>query len=145
MPFLVKLPRNPSHPDSLVEQERYLNIINGRSTLVQRELRRRGYAGYELATSSCMCAVFELLADSGEQGPSGLGRRQLGDKRVEPLQQGHALIQIDGGEPVGPYRACPATTRETSGSSKRFFVMSVTCVAQHIPQVVDQQQLDTHA
>ncbi len=61
------------------------------------------------------------------------------------LQQGHALIQIDGGEPVGPYRACPAATRETSGSSKRFFVMSVTCVAQHIPQVVDQQQLDTHA
>lgn len=62
MAFFVRLPRAPSIQAPEAAQEHYLNIINGDGTLGQRELRRNGYAGYELPTAATCCAMFELLA-----------------------------------------------------------------------------------
>jgi FkbM family methyltransferase len=42
--------------------ERYVNIVNGDSTIAQRQLRRSGYAGYELNTAATLCSLFQLVS-----------------------------------------------------------------------------------
>ena len=79
MAFFVRIPRrvDDTAEDSLARSEHYLNLINGDGTLIQRELRRKGYAGYEPSTAATMCAVFQLL-HNGEVFPTradGAGRR----------------------------------------------------------------------
>ncbi len=62
MPYFVRLPKRIDDENSAADSEHYLNIINGNGTIVQRELRRKGFAGYELDTASVMCAVFHFLS-----------------------------------------------------------------------------------
>lgn len=68
MAFFVKMPVRVSDGDTCEfgEDERYLNIINGKSTLMQRELRRNGYGGYETHTVTAICALFQqVVRDDG--------------------------------------------------------------------------------
>lgn len=68
MPYFVRIPRRVGQPGFEGDSESYLNIINGSGTLIQRELRRKGYGGYEPTTAATMCAVFDLL-NRGEVFP----------------------------------------------------------------------------
>jgi FkbM family methyltransferase len=43
--------------------ERYVNIVNGDSTIAQRQLRRGGYAGYEVNTAATLCALLQLVTE----------------------------------------------------------------------------------
>jgi FkbM family methyltransferase len=48
-------------PDAAVGTDRYIDIIDGQTTAVQRALRRDGLAGYEPPTMASILAAFELL------------------------------------------------------------------------------------
>jgi len=65
--FFVKLPRRPGCTSDVAAPEHYLNIISGEETLGQRELRRKGYAGYEPETAATMCALFELATRANDR------------------------------------------------------------------------------
>ncbi|MEZ4439318.1 MAG: FkbM family methyltransferase [Polyangiaceae bacterium] len=59
MPYFVKLPDPIEAGDEPVE--RYVNIINGMSTIGQRQLRRTGYGGYEVDTAATLCSIFQMM------------------------------------------------------------------------------------
>lgn len=61
MPFFVRLPKRPDAESMHTQDECYINLINGQGTLIQRELRRHGFAGYEPHTASVACALWETL------------------------------------------------------------------------------------
>ena len=56
MSFYTPLPRLPGQSGA----EAYLNIVVGKSTAVQRALRREGLAAYEPPTVAAILAVMEL-------------------------------------------------------------------------------------
>ena len=108
MAFFVKLPRQPSQPDGLVEQDRYLNIINGRSTLVQKELRRRGYAGYEVPMQTVFGST-KLVMDTG------MHPAELKDMVVSPGGTTAEALRVleDRGVPAAIVSAVDAAYRKS--------------------------------
>jgi FkbM family methyltransferase len=66
MPLFIKIPVRPDQTKNLIihnDCTRYVNIINGMSTIDQRELRRHGYAGIEPDTVATFLNVCEKLID----------------------------------------------------------------------------------
>ncbi len=57
MAYFVKLPDPPSGPEN--GAERYVDVLNGMSTIGQRQLRRTGFGGYEVHTAATVCALLE--------------------------------------------------------------------------------------
>lgn len=57
MAYFVRLPDPPSGPEH--GAERYVNVLNGMSTIGQRQLRRTGFGGYEVHTAATLCALLE--------------------------------------------------------------------------------------
>lgn len=76
MPFFARIPSRPDAADSLLQSEHYINLINGSGTLVQRELRRHGFGGYEPATASVALAAFQTIAE--QKGSGGFGFFDVG-------------------------------------------------------------------
>jgi FkbM family methyltransferase len=55
MAYYIPLPRHPSRNSAA-----YINMIDGKSSMVQRALRREGLAGYEPSTMAALMALFEI-------------------------------------------------------------------------------------
>ena len=114
MPFFVRIPGRISG-DPRVEAERYVNFINGNGTIVQRELRRKGYAGYQPLTEAWLCAVFEKTAERVSDRPFvfldirlRLRRRAVSGLLLHP---GAQPVYRDTQTAIDPYRR-QLSTRE---------------------------------